>query len=90
MSDFASRVAGEVATKLDEQSRFAALVAGEALKGCGQEADPGRAKHLLHYGCVIEREVRDHAGYKVTKRGKEIAFSETLETAMWIARNSEY
>ena len=30
MSDFASRVAGEVFTKQDEQSRFAAQVAGEA------------------------------------------------------------
>ena len=30
MSDFASRVAGEVATKQEEQSSFAALVAGEA------------------------------------------------------------
>ena len=29
MSDFASRVAGEVATKQEEQSRFAAQVAGE-------------------------------------------------------------
>ena len=30
MSDFASRVAGEVATNRDEQSRFAAQVAGES------------------------------------------------------------
>jgi hypothetical protein len=29
MNDFASRVAGEVAAKQEDQSRFAALVAGE-------------------------------------------------------------
>jgi hypothetical protein len=54
-SDFASRVAGDVATKQDEQSRFAALVAGEQRdnSSVATHLDP-RADYLGVEGCVCQ------------------------------------
>ena len=53
MSDFASRVAGEVATKQEEQSRFAAQVAGEQVDNSPvtTHLDP-RADYLGVEGCA--------------------------------------
>ena len=70
MSDFASRVAGEVATKQEEQSRFAAQVAGERDKAMREYMSREFCPECGHSLPAHDYECTRRAKYEMTTENK--------------------